>query len=173
VSIFAVLGYSLQHAFGNRGDFVISGIIEPDDIHVGSKLGGRVHKSRRHAWSGGHSWRTLVRRSSGGIAALWDEALMLADFVMFFMVLRVRRFKKQLGESALCWEFQIPDFKPGDGSSGCIGRGRQDFGAAWQEQRHQGDADKRQNSQHPKDRRQLGAHQQQADDGRREVFETC
>jgi len=39
------LGYSLHHAFGNRGEFVISGIIEPDDIHVGSKVGGRVRKA--------------------------------------------------------------------------------------------------------------------------------
>ncbi len=44
VLVLAVAGYSLRNVFGNRGDFVISGIIEADDIHVGSKVGGRVLK---------------------------------------------------------------------------------------------------------------------------------
>lgn len=42
--VLAVAGYSLRNVFGNRGEFVISGIIEADDIHVGSKVGGRVLK---------------------------------------------------------------------------------------------------------------------------------
>ena len=37
-------GYSLRNVFGNRSEFVISGIVEADDIHVGSKVGGRVLK---------------------------------------------------------------------------------------------------------------------------------
>jgi multidrug resistance efflux pump len=44
VLILAGLGYSLRNVFGNRSEFVISGIIEADDIHVGSRVGGRVLK---------------------------------------------------------------------------------------------------------------------------------
>lgn len=44
VLVLAGAGYSLRNVFGNRGEFVISGIIEADDIHVGSKVGGRVLK---------------------------------------------------------------------------------------------------------------------------------
>src|ERR1051325_8277103 len=48
-AIFAALfvlgtGYSLWNYAANRDSFTISGIIEADDIHVGSKLGGRVLK---------------------------------------------------------------------------------------------------------------------------------
>ena len=39
-----VMGYSLWNYAGNRDSFIISGIIEADDIHVGSRLGGRVLK---------------------------------------------------------------------------------------------------------------------------------
>ena len=35
-------GYSLWNYAANRDSFTISGIIEADDIHVGSKLGGRA-----------------------------------------------------------------------------------------------------------------------------------
>lgn len=42
--ILAGVGYSLRNVFGNRSEFVISGVIEADDIHVGSKVGGRVLK---------------------------------------------------------------------------------------------------------------------------------
>lgn len=38
------MGYSLWNYAANRDGFTISGIIEADDIHVGSKLGGRVLK---------------------------------------------------------------------------------------------------------------------------------
>jgi len=38
------MGYSLWNYAANRDSFTISGIIEADDIHVGSKLGGRVLK---------------------------------------------------------------------------------------------------------------------------------
>ena len=44
VLVVAGVGYSLRNVFGNRGEFVISGIVEADDIHVGSKVGGRVLK---------------------------------------------------------------------------------------------------------------------------------
>jgi len=44
VLILAGVGYSLRNVFGNRSEFVISGIVEADDIHVGSKVGGRVLK---------------------------------------------------------------------------------------------------------------------------------
>ena len=37
-------GYGWRSMLDNRGEFVISGIIEADDIHVGSKVGGRVLK---------------------------------------------------------------------------------------------------------------------------------
>lgn len=37
-------GYSLWNYAGNRESFIISGVIEADDIHVGSKVGGRVLK---------------------------------------------------------------------------------------------------------------------------------
>ncbi|MBM2806199.1 MAG: HlyD family efflux transporter periplasmic adaptor subunit [Deltaproteobacteria bacterium] len=39
-----VAGYAYWNANGNHGAIVISGVIEADDIHVGSKLGGRVLK---------------------------------------------------------------------------------------------------------------------------------
>jgi HlyD family secretion protein len=39
-----VMGYSLWNYAGNRDSFMISGIIEADDIHVDSRLGGRVLK---------------------------------------------------------------------------------------------------------------------------------
>ena len=47
VLIVAVLlgtGYALWNMIGVKGAIVISGIIEADDIHVGSKVGGRVLK---------------------------------------------------------------------------------------------------------------------------------
>lgn len=48
VSVAAVLlaggGYAAWRIVGSRGEFVISGIIEADDIHVGSKINGRVLK---------------------------------------------------------------------------------------------------------------------------------
>src|SRR6185295_2447929 len=44
VLILAGVGYSLRNVFGTRGEFVISGVMEADDIHVGSKVGGRVLK---------------------------------------------------------------------------------------------------------------------------------
>ena len=37
-------GYALWNMIGVKGSIVISGIIEADDIHVGSKVGGRVLK---------------------------------------------------------------------------------------------------------------------------------
>jgi HlyD family secretion protein len=37
-------GYSLWKMVGDAGEFVVSGIIEADDIHVGSRVGGRVLK---------------------------------------------------------------------------------------------------------------------------------
>jgi len=37
-------GYALWNMVGAKGSFVVSGIIEADDIHVGSKIGGRVLK---------------------------------------------------------------------------------------------------------------------------------
>jgi membrane fusion protein YbhG len=49
VAVFAavfvlVMGYSLWNYAANRDSFMISGIIEADDIHVDSRLGGRVLK---------------------------------------------------------------------------------------------------------------------------------
>ena len=47
VLIVAVLlgtGYALWNMVGPKGSIVISGIVEADDIHVGSKIGGRVLK---------------------------------------------------------------------------------------------------------------------------------
>ena len=38
------MGYSLWNYAANRDSFIISGVIEADDIHVGSRLGGRVLK---------------------------------------------------------------------------------------------------------------------------------
>lgn len=37
-------GYTVWRISGGGGDFVVSGIIEADDVHVGSKVGGRVLK---------------------------------------------------------------------------------------------------------------------------------
>ncbi len=37
-------GYALWNMAGAKGSFVVSGIIEADDIHVGSRVGGRVLK---------------------------------------------------------------------------------------------------------------------------------
>lgn len=37
-------GYGLWHFLENRGEFIVSGIIEADDVGVGSKVGGRVLK---------------------------------------------------------------------------------------------------------------------------------
>jgi hypothetical protein len=45
VLILVGVGYSLRNVFGNRREFVNSGIVEADDIHVSSKVGGRVHKA--------------------------------------------------------------------------------------------------------------------------------
>ena len=49
VAVFAAvfvlgMGYSLWNYAANRDSFIISGVIEADDIHVGSRLGGRVLK---------------------------------------------------------------------------------------------------------------------------------
>ena len=49
VAVFATvfvlgMGYSLWNYAANRDSFMISGVIEADDIHVGSRLGGRVLK---------------------------------------------------------------------------------------------------------------------------------
>jgi ABC-2 type transport system permease protein len=40
--------------------------------------------------------RGIILRGAG-IVALWDEALVLAAFGLFFMILSVVRFKKHLG----------------------------------------------------------------------------
>ncbi|MBI2090414.1 MAG: HlyD family efflux transporter periplasmic adaptor subunit [Deltaproteobacteria bacterium] len=37
-------GYTLWRSVNSGGDFVVSGIIEADDVHVGSRVGGRVLK---------------------------------------------------------------------------------------------------------------------------------
>lgn len=37
-------GYTVWRIVDGRGEFIVSGIIEADDIHVGSKIGGRVLK---------------------------------------------------------------------------------------------------------------------------------
>jgi multidrug resistance efflux pump len=37
-------GYTVWRFIGGQGEFVVSGIIEADDVHVGSKVGGRVLK---------------------------------------------------------------------------------------------------------------------------------
>lgn len=37
-------GYTVWRIVERRGEFTASGIIEADDIHVGSKIGGRVAK---------------------------------------------------------------------------------------------------------------------------------
>ncbi|MBF8254056.1 MAG: hemolysin secretion protein D, partial [Deltaproteobacteria bacterium] len=37
-------GYALWNMVGVKSSIVISGIVEADDIHVGSKIGGRVLK---------------------------------------------------------------------------------------------------------------------------------
>lgn len=37
-------GYTLWRSVNGGGDFVVSGIIEADDVHVGSRVGGRVLK---------------------------------------------------------------------------------------------------------------------------------
>ncbi len=49
VAVFAAvfvlgMGYSLWNYAANRDSFMISGVIEADDIHVGSRVGGRVLK---------------------------------------------------------------------------------------------------------------------------------
>lgn len=42
--LLAGAGYTAWKVMDARGEFVISGIIEADDVHVGSKIGGRVLK---------------------------------------------------------------------------------------------------------------------------------
>lgn len=37
-------GYTLWRSINRAGEFMVSGIIEADDVHVGSKVGGRVLK---------------------------------------------------------------------------------------------------------------------------------
>jgi len=44
VAILALAGYIWWNGSAETGGFIISGIIEADDIHVGSKIGGRVLK---------------------------------------------------------------------------------------------------------------------------------
>lgn len=44
IAILAAGSYTWWNAAGGKGGFVISGIIEADDVHVGSKVGGRVLK---------------------------------------------------------------------------------------------------------------------------------
>ena len=44
VAVLLGTGYALWNMIGIKGSIVISGIIEADDIHVGSKVGGRVLK---------------------------------------------------------------------------------------------------------------------------------
>ena len=44
VAVLLGTGYALWNRIGIKGSIVISGIIEADDIHVGSKVGGRVLK---------------------------------------------------------------------------------------------------------------------------------
>ncbi|MGH7830842.1 MAG: HlyD family secretion protein, partial [Candidatus Binatia bacterium] len=43
-ALLAGAGYGLWRLTGSGGEFVVSGTIEADDIHVGSKVGGRVLK---------------------------------------------------------------------------------------------------------------------------------
>lgn len=43
-ALLAATGYAVWRTVGGQGEFVVSGVIEADDVHVGSKVGGRVLK---------------------------------------------------------------------------------------------------------------------------------
>ena len=44
LGLLTAAGYAVWRTVGGEGKFVVSGVIEADDIHVGSKVGGRVLK---------------------------------------------------------------------------------------------------------------------------------
>jgi len=72
--ILAGVGYSLRNVFGNRSEFVISGIIEADDIHVGSKVGGRVLKVAVNEGQAVKAGETLVLLEPRELNAALAEA---------------------------------------------------------------------------------------------------
>lgn len=44
VGLLTATGYTVWRTTDGGGEFVVSGVIEADDVHVGSKVGGRVLK---------------------------------------------------------------------------------------------------------------------------------
>lgn len=44
IGLLMAVGYMVWRSIDGRDDFVVSGVIEADDVHVGSKTGGRVLK---------------------------------------------------------------------------------------------------------------------------------
>lgn len=67
-------GYTLWRSFGSAGEFVISGIIEADDVHVGSKVGGRVLKVVAREGQGVKAGDVLVLLEPHEINASLGEA---------------------------------------------------------------------------------------------------
>ncbi|HEY7218542.1 MAG TPA: HlyD family efflux transporter periplasmic adaptor subunit [Candidatus Binatia bacterium] len=67
-------GYSLWNYAGNRESVVISGYIEADDIHVGSKVGGRVLKVVAREGETVKAGEALILLEPGDLAASLAEA---------------------------------------------------------------------------------------------------
>ena len=67
-------GYSLWNYAGNRESVVISGYIEADDIHVGSKIGGRVLKVVAREGETVRAGETLLLLEPGELDASLAEA---------------------------------------------------------------------------------------------------
>jgi len=73
-SLIVGTGYSLWNFAGNRNRLVIPGIIEADDIQVGSKLGGRVLKVVAREGQTVKEGETLVLLEPGELDAALAEA---------------------------------------------------------------------------------------------------
>ncbi|MBI2358287.1 MAG: HlyD family efflux transporter periplasmic adaptor subunit [Deltaproteobacteria bacterium] len=67
-------GYTIWRSINDRGDFVVSGIIEADDVQVGSRVGGRVLKVVAREGQGVKAGDTLLLLESDELSASLAEA---------------------------------------------------------------------------------------------------
>ena len=67
-------GYSLWNFTADKNAFIVPGIIEADDIHVGSKVGGRVLKVVAREGQTVKEGETLVLLEPGELDAALVEA---------------------------------------------------------------------------------------------------
>ena len=132
-------GYTVWRLSGGGGEFVVSGIIEADDVHVGSKAGGRVLKVVAREGQGVKAGEVLVlfepEEPSASLAeaearlrqlesGYRKEEIAQVRAAAEMARARVERLKTQLDETVVRAPFDavvdVLDLEPGD----MVGPGR-------------------------------------------------